>query len=237
MKATPQIQQLLLLVANLDLDISRLEVEKEAILSGSDVDKLRAELSVASENLLAARVVEENLELEIRKTASDLDSVEKRIAHDKNLLAQSSSPREIEGIESELRSLKARQNDLEDAELALLDQLESAKSMRVSAESARKDAATRLEALETNNQSNLLKLASGLDVTRHERASKASELPTELFERYEKLHSRGIGAARLIGRECGACRLALTAAAYDEVVGTASDELPSCPNCQALLIR
>mgnify|MGYP000467511254 CR=1 FL=1 len=237
MKATPQIQQLLLLVANLDLDISRLEVEKAAILSGSAVDKLRVDLTVASESLLSARVAEENIELEIRKTASDLDSVEKRIAHDKNLLSQSSSPREIEGIESELRSLKARQSDLEDAELALLDQLESAKSVRDAAEAKRKDAAAVLEALEAKNQSDLLKLTSGLDVTRHERASKAGELPTEVFERYEKLHSRGIGAAHLIGRECGACRLALTAAAYDEVVGTASDELPSCPNCQALLIR
>ena len=148
MKATPQIQQLLLLVANLDLDISRLEVEKAAILSGSAVDKLRVDLTVASESLLSARVAEENIELEIRKTASDLDSVEKRIAHDKNLLSQSSSPREIEGIESELRSLKARQSDLEDAELALLDQLESAKSVRDAAEAKRKDAAAVLEALE-----------------------------------------------------------------------------------------
>ncbi|MFM5904113.1 MAG: zinc ribbon domain-containing protein [Microbacteriaceae bacterium] len=237
MKATPQIQQLLLLVANLDLDIARLEVEKASILAGSQVDKLRSELTEASERLLAARVIEENLELEIRKTASDLDSVEKRIAHDKTLLAQSSSTREIDGIESELRSLAARQSDLEDAELALLDQLEAAKTSRETAEAARKNAASLLEELESKNQADLVKLSSGLDVTRHERANKAAELPTELFERYEKLQSRGTGAANLIGRECGACRLALTAAAYDEVVGTASDELPSCPNCQALLIR
>lgn len=237
MKATPDIQKLLLNVAELDLAISRSEQDVQNILKGEKLSVLRDELASVNEKFLGLRNQEENFAKEIEKVATDLASVEKRIDHDRKLVNTSSSAKDIDGIEHEIRSLKVRKSDLEDLELSLMGSLEQAQVDRAEVEAIKVSLASQIAELESSVEALLVKAKSALALSVQERASKLAALPEDLANRYLKLASRSVGAAALVGRECGACRIALTAAAYDEVVATPVDEIPSCPNCQALLVR
>ena len=68
-------------------------------------------------------------------------------------------------------------------------------------------------------------------------SAKPSFISSELIELYDKKASRGVPVARLLGRECGACRISLGATAFNEVESLARDEIATCPECQAILVR
>jgi hypothetical protein len=237
MKALPAMQALLLDVADFDLEIARGQQEVARLLQGQHIALLRDELVVVNEEYLALRNAEENLEQEIRKVSVDLESVEKRIAHDQVLLNASASTKDIDGIEHELRSLHQRKSDLEDTELGLLEELDAVKASRIGSEAKKTNAAAALNDQESSVEALLVKARSSLSLSQQQRAAKVALLPAELSAVYERLASRGVAAARLSARDCGACRIALTAAAYDDVVATPADEIATCPNCQAILIR
>ena len=237
MKALPAMQALLLDIADFDLEISRGQQEISRLLKGEHIASLRDELAVVNEQFLALRNSEENLQQEIRKVSGDLESVEKRIAHDLVLINSSTSSKDIDGIEHELRSLRQRKSDLEDTELGLLEELDAVKAARVESEANKSSAAAALNDQESSLEALLVKARSSFSLSQQQRAAKVALLPLDLATVYERLASRGVAAARLIARDCGACRIALTAAAYDEVVATPADEIATCPNCQAILIR
>ena len=64
-----------------------------------------------------------------------------------------------------------------------------------------------------------------------------AELDSEIATAYERKASRGVAVGRLVGRECGACRLSITATNLDEILALPVDEVAECPNCQAFLVR
>jgi predicted nucleic acid-binding Zn-ribbon protein len=101
----------------------------------------------------------------------------------------------------------------------------------------RADIAQKLSVAEAAAEAEIMKLQSGLSLVAGERKSVQDFLPAEIFELYEKKASRGVAAGRLINRDCDACRIALTSAAYEDVIATAQDEIATCPNCQAILVR
>ena len=237
MKASPAMQAILLEIADTDLEISRDEQDLRRILEGEEIALLRDALASINEAFLELRNAEENLAQEIGKVAGDLESVEKRIAHDQILANASSSAKDIAGIEHELKSLRQRKSDLEDAELALLEELDTIKASRAVSEAAKAQATQSLASAEASAQQMIIKARSTLELHRQHKSGKVAQLSSDLVAVYERLFARGIAVARLVARDCGACRIALTAAAYDDVMATPVDELTFCPNCQAILIR
>jgi predicted nucleic acid-binding Zn-ribbon protein len=163
--------------------------------------------------------------------------VEKRIAQDNERLLTVSSHKDADGISHELVSLKSRLSNLEDVELEIMERRDSATSTLETLTAERADISQRLAAAEAAAEAEIVKLQSGLSLVAGERKTVQSLLPVELFELYEKKASRGVAAGRLINRDCDACRIALTSAAYEDVIATAQDEIATCPNCQAILVR
>jgi uncharacterized protein len=94
-----------------------------------------------------------------------------------------------------------------------------------------------LSALEDANEQEVLKLRSGLELSGSKRNQLASRIDPELIQLYESKAKRGIAAARLLNRECGACRMTIGATALAEIVAMPADEIATCPDCQAILIR
>jgi hypothetical protein len=94
-----------------------------------------------------------------------------------------------------------------------------------------------LSASEARNEAEIMKLRSGLDLLSNDRAQQAARVSADLLELYDKKASRGVPVARLDGRECGGCRIGLGATALNEVQSLPRDEIATCPECQAILIR
>jgi predicted nucleic acid-binding Zn-ribbon protein len=199
-------------------------------------DLIAVQRDLAS-HLIDARSELESLQLETKRAQEDLDVVEQRIAKDQQRLAALSSAKDAQGVQHELETLARRKSELEDAQLALLELVEQADVKCREAQSAKAYADSALNTKLTSIESELMKLRSGLDLSTAKREQQASRLSSDLLEFYEKKAKRGVAVARLLGRECGACHMTIGATALAEIATLASDDLATCSECQAVLVR
>jgi predicted nucleic acid-binding Zn-ribbon protein len=237
MKATENQQADLLSLANLDLQIARSKAAIKNLSTGAQFAELREAQRGLAAKLIDARNALDTVELELKRSETDLKLVEDRIAKDQVRLNSTNNPKDAQGIQSELESLARRKSDLEDIELAILDQQESAKAVFATVAVDKAAVDDELSKGEDSNEAEIMKLRSGLDLLSNDRAQQAARISSDLIELYDKKASRGVPVARLLGRECGACRISLGATAFNEVESLARDEIATCPECQAILVR
>ncbi len=237
MKATETQQADLLSLTNLDQEIARSKSAINNLSSGAQFSELRTIQRDLAAKLINARNALDSVELELKRSEADLSLVEQRILKDEQRLNSTNNSKDAQGIQSELASLARRKSDLEDIELAILDQQEMARAAYKTASTDKTSVDEELSSGEAANETEIMKLRSGLDLMANDRAQQVARIPAELFELYEKKASRGVPVARLLGRECGACRISLGASALNEVTALARDEIATCPECQAILVR
>jgi len=237
MKASQQQQETLLDLGQIDLQIRRNNLALEALSKDSAIEQTRAELMQLSETLLVQRNAHDALELDLSRAAQDLELVEQRIERDKQRLEQSSSPKDIQGIQHELGALAKRKDALEDAELVLLEKVEASKADVAEISAARDLIQSKLSTLEEQQLAQAAKLKSGAALLAEDRDRAKRQLSPELAEHYEKLFSRGVGVARFSGIACGVCGMTMTGSGLDEVRATPMDELAYCSECNGILVR
>lgn len=237
MKATPQEQTDLLALAEIDSELARLRRAVEAATDSTASQPLRVEQREVASKLIDARSHLEGLQLEAKRAQEDLDVVEQRIAKDKQLLSATSSTKDAQGIQHELATLERRKSELEDAQIALLDLIEQAEQANLEVAAQKADVDARLSAATSQAETELVKARSGLDLVAAKRAQHCAGMNQDLVEFYEKKANRGVVAARLLGRECGACHMTIGATALAEIAELAADEIATCTECQAVLIR
>lgn len=237
MKASENQQTQLLELANLDLEISRTRLTLSNLTSGLAFSDLRDAQRDSAARLIESRNALDQVELELSRAEADLKLVEQRIAKDSAALNATSSAKDAQGFQSELETLKKRKSDLEDLELAILERKEEAEAAYRTVMSDKQAIDQDLASKESANESEIMKLRSGLDLITSQRSQQASRIDAELIALYEKKSSRGLAVGRLLGRECGACRMTIGATALAEISVTPKDEIATCPDCQAILIR
>ena len=237
MKATPDEQIQLLELSILDVEIARTRASLSNLSSGLAFAENRSQQRELAGKLIESRNALDSVELELSRADSDLKLVEQRIDKDKLRINQTSSPKDAQGIQSELETLAKRKSDLEDLELSIMERKEQceAEFKIVSLEKATVDG--ELADLESANELQILKIRSGLDLATSKRAQESSRINSELLELYEKKNVRGVAVGRLVNRECGACRMTVGATALAEISALPKDVVATCPDCQAFLIR
>ncbi|MEO0024604.1 MAG: hypothetical protein RL196_1045 [Actinomycetota bacterium] len=237
MKATQNQQQDLLHLHTLATEIERTRVSIGELLQSAEIaSKRQAQLLKANE-LITAHNELETIDLELRRANSDLDLVEQRISRDEDRLNSTASSKDAQGIQNEIESLKKRKSDLEDVSLVVIEQQESAQSKlsEISTEKATID--SELAELEAAAQKEVMKLKSSGELLVQEFTALKARIAPEHLEKYTKLAARGVPIGRLEGRDCGACRMALGASAYESVISLPADEFATCTECSALLVR
>lgn len=237
MKASESQQADLLSLSNLDLEITRTRVAIAALTSGEAFAALRQSQRDAAASLIESRNQLDSVELELSRAEADLKLVEQRIDKDNQRLNQTSSSKDAQGIQAELETLKKRKSDLEDFELSILERKEQAEAAYQVIIHDKKLIDDELATKESQNEAQIIKLRSGLDLLTQQRNQQASRIQSDLLELYEKKSSRGLAIGRLVNRECGACRITIGATALAEISGLARDEVATCPDCQAILVR
>jgi predicted nucleic acid-binding Zn-ribbon protein len=236
-KANLQDQKHLLELAQIDLDLVKNASDRAKLLAATDVQIASERALALSDQLIDARNKVGDLELELKRSENDLELVETRITKDQERLATTSSSKDAQGIEHELATLKKRKSELEDAQLGIMEELDVVRAGLSAAESAKSAAEAELSALRALLSSN----TSNLDTERAELSAKRVGLvgliDPELAEAYQKKANRNVAVGKLTGRECGACRISITATNLEEIIALPEDEIAECPNCQAYLVR
>jgi predicted nucleic acid-binding Zn-ribbon protein len=230
-------QKQLLAIAAFDVELARISNSRKQAQAESELEQASSDTLRLSDLLIDARNKVGDLEMELARAEADLELVANRIAKDKQVLSSTSSAKDAQGIEHELVTLGTRKSELEDAQLQIMELLETAQQDHEKLKEEKNLADKALSALQDSISSQLADIGSQADKLLAERRSALSSIDQELAAAYERKHSRGVAVGRLAGRDCGACRLSITATSFEELMALPEQELAECPNCQAFLVR
>ena len=230
-------QKQLLALAALDVELARISNSRKQAQAEAELEAASAETLRLSDLLIDARNAVGELEMELDRAEADLELVANRINKDKQLLSSTSSAKDAQGIEHELSTLATRRSELEDTQLQIMELLEKAQKTHDELRLSKQAADETLATLQALISSELAELAAQAEKILAERKTLLSGIDQELAAAYERKFSRGVAAGRLSGRDCGACRLSITATSFEELTALPSEELAECPNCQAFLVR
>ena len=215
----------------------KLVAEANEIRGGGEIDQVRDRIATLSEAISDQRLRDEELERDLKRLENDVELVENRLIKDNQRLNESSSSKDIAGIQVEIESLKSRLSKLEDDELELMDQVEISKAELTRLQAEHQSAEAELEAAKSDLQQKLAGLKQDSDRLISEIQSLKTQVTGELLELFEARLAKGIAIGRLTGSNCSACNMSLNSTAMSEISAVAEDELCSCPECGAILVR
>jgi predicted nucleic acid-binding Zn-ribbon protein len=212
-------------------------LKAKELSSSSDIEEARAQLAQITGRLSEQRSRVEDVERDIKRLESDVELVEKRLQRDLERMNQSSNPKDIAGIEHEIASLNNRKSNLEDSELELMDQRDVSLAELGSLEEQRKNAEDALESTKANITAELEALRAENTVLVTAIEDLRAKMPTELVELFDKKIQRGAAVGRLSGSSCSACNMNLNSTSMAEISRVPIDELATCSECSAMLVR
>jgi predicted nucleic acid-binding Zn-ribbon protein len=226
--ASKKQQGLVLRLSELDLQLSRTRNQLRSAETNSEIDELRGQSLQASEAMLAASSNVERLQDEVVKVLADIDMVEARILQDE---------KKAKAVELELASLQSRKAALEETELDCLQQIEDGNKALTEISQTRASISLKLEEELGKLHGQSLNLSAQVTELASKREALSEEIEPSLLAIYDRKAERGVPVGQTLGRDCSACRLAINGVEFDAMMALPEDALPTCPNCDALIIR
>ncbi|MGW5669513.1 zinc ribbon domain-containing protein [Micromonospora sp. NPDC003776] len=239
MKADPKVQRRLLDLQAIDTALAQLAHRRRTLPELAELEALARELSALEDERVRAQVAVDDLDRDIARLEKDIDQVRARKSKDEARLAAGSGPaRELEALQHELVSLNRRQGDLEDAELELMEQRETAQGVLDGVERRIAEARDRRAAAEQRRTESLAEIGKEEEFKRSARQPLAGDLPSDLVALYDRIRTdTGLGAALLTGARCGGCRLELSGADLARIRKAAPDDVVRCEECRRIMVR
>lgn len=237
MNASPADQLRLIEVAELDARIRRADDARKNPPQAARVKELLALRQTLSQELTKRLGARDDLRTELSRIESDVALVDARSARDAERLAASSNPKEAQGLESELASLARRKSDLEDAELEVMERLEQADAAVAEQEALIAETNAQGAELSAEAKRIVAEASASADAANRDRSAVAGSVPADLLALYEKLATRGAGAALLRARTCEWCRMVLSGTDLATLRHAPEDEVVTCPECGSILVR
>ncbi|MEM9953828.1 MAG: hypothetical protein AAF846_19620 [Chloroflexota bacterium] len=207
------------------------EIERD-LANHAPVKKAQANLQQAEEALKPLQTQLRDLELQVQST------IQKRERSQQQLYSGAiSNPKELQDIEQNIESLQRRQADLEDKQLELMLEVETAQETRETAETHLE---TVMAQMASSNQDLLEEketLESELVTLGTDRQKLTAALPADYFALYQDLQPK-MGfrpIAQLTDEQaCSICGVQQTSLHAQQI--KQSDDLLRCSSCNRILI-
>ncbi|MBD8584548.1 MULTISPECIES: hypothetical protein [unclassified Frigoribacterium] len=238
LQASPADQALLLDLQALDTSIQQLahraaNLPEIAVLATIDGDASRLRSRLSSE-----QGAWEDAQTELTRIESDVAVVVARAERDRTRLASSSSVKDVAALEGELVALARRQSDLEDAQLEVMDRVESLGAVAALTKSELDQIETRRAEAADGRDAGLGRLEVERREVEADRAAIAEKVPAELLALYERQRARyGVGASLLRGGVSSASGVTLTGSDLAAVRSASAYDVVLCPDSDAILVR
>lgn len=230
----------LLAVQDLDTSITQMEHRRDALVETSGLSAIETELvglgaehADATARRAALTATQKDLEQQIAGITERRDFVEKRL-----YAATSSSARDLQAMNDEVRHLTERRADLEELELVAMLEQDPIDSELAGLRERIDPLAAKAKELRDQVDQERLEIDAAIASAAGTRAAEAAQLPTALSDRYETLRARlkGTGAARLIGSHCDGCHLELPSMEVERIRGLPAGEVATCEQCGRILV-
>ncbi len=240
MKADVWQQHSLLELVDLDAELARLAHRAAHLPEQQRYEQVQADRQAVADRLAVAGLAREDVEAEVAKLESEVDAVRRREDRDRGLLNSGSvsDSRQLQEIQHELGTLERRQASLEDTLLEVMERREQLAAEQDSERAGLERLEAELTAARAARDAALAGSEQDRTVRAARRAEVAGGLAADLLDLYERQRgSSGIGAGRLQGGRCGACRIELDRGELSRISAAGDDEVLRCPECRAILLR
>ncbi len=239
-KASPEAQLRLLELADLDTELGRLDHRRRTQPEIAELEQLGERTAKVRDAITIAGTNVADLDRELARAEKDVDQVRTRIDRDNQRLTagQVSNARELESLQSEVVSLRRRQDDLEEVVLDLMERREAAQALHDAAaeEAAAADGET--AAVTARRDAALAEIDEQAAKAAAARADVVADIPADLLTLYDRIRATsGRGAALLRRGQCEGCRETLSTVERNEVKAAAPDEVVRHEECGRILIR
>jgi predicted nucleic acid-binding Zn-ribbon protein len=237
-KASPDAQRRLLDLQAVDTALAQLAHRRRSLPELAEIDAVARELSALEDERVRAQVAVDDLDRDIARFEKDIDQVRTRKDRDQVRLDAGGAVREIEGLQHELATLNRRQTELEDAELELMEQRETAEQALNGVKRQLADASERRAAAEARRDQANAEITKEQEFKSASRGPLVADLPADLVTLYDKIRTEsGLGAALVRSGRCGGCRIELYGADLARVKSAPADEVVRCEECRRIMIR
>ena len=238
MKASPEAQRRLLDLQAIDTALAQLAHRRRSLPELAQIDAISRELSALEDERVRAQVAVDDLDRDITRFEKDIDQVRTRKDRDQSRLDAGGALREIEGLQHELATLNRRQSELEDAELDLMEQRETAEQALNAVKAQLTEAGERRVTAERRRDDAYAEIAKEQEFRTNARVPLAADLPADLLTLYDKIRTEsGLGAALVRAGRCGGCRIELYGADLARVKSAPADEVVRCEECRRIMVR
>lgn len=239
MNVEPSIQAQLLRLAEVDTELTRIAHRRKVLPEQQEIDRFETERNAQKDAAVAVEIVLDDLDRDIRKLEGEVEAVRKREERDRGVLeAGSVGAKQLSELQHELGSLERRRSVLEDELLEVMERREASASDHEHAGARLDKAEADLAAARERRDAAVADLDVAQQRCETDRANLVGAFPEELLKIYDRQRTdRGIGAALLQARRCGACRIELDRGEIARIAKTAPDVVVRCPECGAVLVR
>jgi hypothetical protein len=238
--AAPPDQWRLLDVQAHDTRLAQIVHRRRHLPENAEHERISTELAAVADELVRVRTTVGDITRELSKAEADVQQVRSRAQRDQARLdSGQGSAKDLSAIQHEMVSLAARQSVLEDAELEVMERLETAEAAVAEAVARESALQTELAEVTARRDAALAALADEERGVENSRRDAAAGVPAELLALYEKVRANpgGVGAARIAQRRCEGCRLELNAVDLGRFRSAAPDTVLRCEECGRILIR
>jgi predicted nucleic acid-binding Zn-ribbon protein len=239
-KAAPEAQRRLLDLQAIDTALAQLAHRRRTLPELAEIDAVARELSALSDERARAQVAVDDIDRDISRFEKDIEQVRIRKDRDEVRINSGSGPvRELEALQHELNTLNRRQSELEDAELELMEQRETAQAALDNVVGTFAAAGERRAAAEARRDEAIVEITKEQEFKNGARQPLAADLPADLLNLYDKIRadSGGLGAALFRSGRCGGCRIELYGADLNRVKSAAPDDVVRCEECRRIMVR
>lgn len=237
---TSQPLDALLCLQDTDLAIDVLRARRAGLAERGELEALLAQTAAVEDQRRAVVTERDETQREEKRLDDEAQSVAAKAAEvDRKLYSGTvSAPKELQALQADLDALAAHRRQIEDRELDVMEQREA-----LDARIAELDAGLApMQAEADRLRSAIAAAEADIDAQLAEhattRATQAAEIDATLLADYEqrRARNRGVGAARLVGPTCQACRLSIPASELDVIRRDPLGAIHICDNCGAILV-
>ncbi len=205
----------------------------------SESEELREALENATAELGAAREELDKVQTAQQKMENDLDSLSRKIKSEEDKLygGTVANPKELRGLQAEVKFLGKKRDDLETGILEGLESIEQLGDDVEKLEGERAKAEAALADVESKLAGELSELAEHIVAVEAAKAELRPQIPADLLKTYDTLlrQKNNLAVVKVVDGVCQGCRMELPGQDYDRFKRTTG--VFKCSTCGRILVK
>lgn len=235
MKLDPATQVTILELSEAQARMDGLEARRQSSPERAELTSLLAERAALRTSTARSRLSARDLGVDVKKLESDLDKLRRREDEDRRSLDHAEDPEVRRDLEHDLASTRRRREELEH-HIADVRDIRDAHEINVGADSDELEDRIRLAEQRVADADR--DMQAQVDGLKRRMEELRGTVDPKLLSRYDKITAEtGIGVARLDGRTCLSCYMELDASTMRNFETLPAEEVVTCPECSAWLVR